>query len=30
LTVIPGAGHLTPLTAPNELHAAIVRLLPSG
>lgn len=29
LTVIPGAGHLTPLTAPNEMHSAIVRLLPS-
>jgi pimeloyl-ACP methyl ester carboxylesterase len=29
LIVIPGAGHLTPLTAPKELHAAIVRLLPS-
>jgi pimeloyl-ACP methyl ester carboxylesterase len=29
VTVIPGAGHLTPITAPKELHAAIVRLLPS-
>ena len=27
LTVVPGAGHMTPLTAPNELHAAIDRLL---
>lgn len=29
VTVIPGAGHLTPITAPGELHAAIVRVLPS-
>ena len=29
VTVIPGAGHLTPLSAPKELHAAIVRLLPA-
>ena len=28
LTVLPGAGHLTPLTAPDELRRAIVRLLP--
>lgn len=27
LTVVPGAGHMTPLTAANELHAAIDRLL---
>lgn len=27
LTVVPGAGHLTPLTAPNELRAAVDRLL---
>jgi pimeloyl-ACP methyl ester carboxylesterase len=27
LTVLPGAGHLTPLTAPGELRAAIDRLL---
>jgi pimeloyl-ACP methyl ester carboxylesterase len=26
LTVCPGAGHLTPLTAPNELRAAVERL----
>lgn len=30
LTVIPGAGHLTPITAPAELQAAISRLLPPG
>lgn len=28
LTVVPGAGHLTPLTAPDALRAAIVRLRP--
>jgi pimeloyl-ACP methyl ester carboxylesterase len=28
LTVLPGAGHLTPLTAPGELRAAIERLRP--
>jgi pimeloyl-ACP methyl ester carboxylesterase len=27
-TILPGAGHLTPLTAPDELRRAIVRLLP--
>jgi pimeloyl-ACP methyl ester carboxylesterase len=27
LTVLPGAGHLTPLTAPEELRAALDRLL---
>jgi pimeloyl-ACP methyl ester carboxylesterase len=27
LTVLPGAGHLTPLTAPQELRAAVDRLL---
>lgn len=27
LTIVPGAGHLTPLTATNELRAAIGRLL---
>jgi pimeloyl-ACP methyl ester carboxylesterase len=27
LTVVPGAGHLTPLTAPDELRAAISELL---
>ncbi len=27
LTVVSGAGHMTPLTAANELHAAIDRLL---
>lgn len=27
LTVVPGAGHMTPLTAANELRAAIDRLL---
>ena len=27
-TIIPGAGHLTPLTAPDELRRAIERLLP--
>ena len=27
LTVLPGAGHLTPLTAPAELRAAVERLL---
>jgi pimeloyl-ACP methyl ester carboxylesterase len=25
--VLPGAGHLTPLTAPQELRAAVDRLL---
>ena len=28
MTVLPGAGHLTPLTAPDELRHAIMRLLP--
>ena len=28
LVVCPGAGHLTPLTAPGELRAAIERLKP--
>jgi len=28
-TILPGAGHLTPLTAPDELRRAIVRLLPN-
>ncbi len=28
LTILPGAGHLTPLTAPDALREAIVRLLP--
>ena len=28
ITVLPGAGHLTPLTAPDELRRAIIRLLP--
>ena len=28
LTVIAGAGHLTPLTAPDEIRSAIVRLQP--
>jgi pimeloyl-ACP methyl ester carboxylesterase len=28
LVVCPGAGHLTPLTAPDELRSAIVRLRP--
>ena len=28
ITILPGAGHLTPLTAPDELRSAIVRLLP--
>ena len=27
LTVVPGAGHLTPLTAPDALHDAVLRLL---
>lgn len=27
LTVLPGAGHLTPLTAPQDLRAAVERLL---
>jgi pimeloyl-ACP methyl ester carboxylesterase len=30
VTVIPGAGHLTPLTAPVELRRAIVRVLPDA
>jgi len=29
LTVIPGAGHLTPLTAPDAIRSAIVRLQPA-
>ena len=28
VTVLKGAGHLTPLTAPRELHDAIVRVRP--
>lgn len=28
LTVVPGAGHLTPLTAPGDLRAAVERLRP--
>ena len=30
LTVLPGAGHLTPLTAPDALRDAIARLLPAS